>query len=96
MLYHEREVKNKENASFVHIVYLLAKLCNIFDEAFFIDVSSSFKSFLMICFYFIACCILCHGFNDAITSYDEEGLSYAFVYKNKMNVTYHGQDNLHT
>ena len=39
MLYHEREGKNKENASFVHIVYLLAKLCNISDEAFFIDVS---------------------------------------------------------
>ena len=34
MLYHEREGKNKENASFVNIVYLLAKLCNIFDEAF--------------------------------------------------------------
>ena len=39
MLYHERECKNKENANVVHIVYLLAKLCNIFDEAFFIDVS---------------------------------------------------------
>ena len=39
MLYHEREGKNKENANFVHFVYLLAKLCNIFDEAFFIDVS---------------------------------------------------------
>ena len=39
MLYHERERKNKENANFVLIVYLLAKLCNIFDEAFFIDVS---------------------------------------------------------
>ena len=38
MLYHERERINKENANFVHIVYLLAKLCNIFDEAFFIDV----------------------------------------------------------
>ena len=34
MLYHEREGKNKENANFVHIVYLLAKLCNAF-----IDVS---------------------------------------------------------
>ena len=42
MLYHEREGKSKENASFVHIVYLLAKLCNIFDEAFFIDVSIFF------------------------------------------------------
>ena len=39
MLYHERERKNKENAIFIHIVYLLAKLCNIFGEAFFIDVS---------------------------------------------------------
>ena len=39
MLYHESERKNKENANYVHIVYLLAKLCNIFDEAFFIDVS---------------------------------------------------------
>ena len=39
MLYHENERKNKENANFVYIVYLLAKLCNIFDEAFFIDVS---------------------------------------------------------
>ena len=39
MLYHKRKRKNKENANFVHIVYLLAKLCNIFDEAFFIDVS---------------------------------------------------------
>ena len=42
MLYHERERKNKENANFVDIVYLLAKLCNIFDEAFFIDVSTCF------------------------------------------------------
>ena len=39
MLYHERERKNKENANFVHNVYLLAKSCNIFGEAFFIDVS---------------------------------------------------------
>ena len=39
MLYHERECKNEENANFVHSVYLLAKLCNIFDEAFFIDVN---------------------------------------------------------
>ena len=41
MLYHERERKNKENANFVYtcIVYLLTKLYNIFDEAFFIDVS---------------------------------------------------------
>ena len=39
MLYHERERKNKENANFVHIVNLLAKLCNIFDDAVFIDVS---------------------------------------------------------
>ena len=39
MLYHEKDRKNKENAHFIHIVYLLAKLCNIFGEAFFIDVS---------------------------------------------------------
>ena len=39
MLYHERECKNEENANFVQSVYLLANLCNIFDEAFFIDVS---------------------------------------------------------
>ena len=39
MLYHERDGKKPENASFVHIVYLSAKLCNICDEAFFIDVS---------------------------------------------------------
>ena len=39
MLYHERERKNKENANFVLFVYLLAKLCDIFDEAFLIDVS---------------------------------------------------------
>ena len=39
MLYHDRERKNEEHANFVHIVYLLAKLCNIFDEAFLIDVS---------------------------------------------------------
>ena len=34
MQYHERERKNKENAHFVYIVFLLTKLCNIFDEAF--------------------------------------------------------------
>ena len=39
MLYHDREGKNKENAHSVYIVYLLTKLRNIFDEAFFIDVS---------------------------------------------------------
>ena len=39
MLYHEKERKNKENANFVYIIYLLANLCTIFDEAFFIDVS---------------------------------------------------------
>ena len=42
MLYHEREHKNKENANFVYIVYLLTRLCNIVDEAFFIDVSICF------------------------------------------------------
>ena len=39
MLYHERERENKKNANFVYIVYILTKLMNIFDEAFFIDVS---------------------------------------------------------
>ena len=39
MLYHESERKNKECANFVYIVNLLTKLCNIFVEAFFIDVS---------------------------------------------------------
>ena len=39
MLYHETEGKNKDDANSVHFVYRLAKLCNIFDEAFFIDVS---------------------------------------------------------
>ena len=39
VLYHERERKNEENANFVHIVHILAKLCNIFDEAFLIDFS---------------------------------------------------------
>ena len=34
MLYHERERTNEKNAKSVHIVYLLVKLCNIFDEAF--------------------------------------------------------------
>ena len=38
MLCHERERKIKEHANFIHIVYLMAKLCNIFDEVFFIDV----------------------------------------------------------
>ena len=49
MLYHERERKKKENANFVCIVYmyLLTKLCNIFDEAFFIDVSIDDVSTLM-------------------------------------------------
>ena len=45
MLYHERERENKKNANFVYIVYLLTKLCNIFDEAFFIDVSIIRKCF---------------------------------------------------
>ena len=39
MLYHERERENKKNTNFVYTVYLLTKLCTIFDEAFFIDVS---------------------------------------------------------
>ena len=34
MLYHEKDRKNKENAHFIHIVYLLAKLGNSFGEAF--------------------------------------------------------------
>ena len=41
MLYHERERKNKEN--FVYIVYLLTRLCNIFDEAFFLLTSVYIK-----------------------------------------------------
>ena len=45
MLYHERERENKKNANFVYIVYLLTKLSNIFDEAFFIDVSILFTEF---------------------------------------------------
>ena len=45
MLHHERKRKNKENANFVHIVYLLAKFCKIFDEAFFIDISIKQKRF---------------------------------------------------
>ena len=32
--YHERERKTEENANSVYNVHLLAKLCNIFDEAF--------------------------------------------------------------
>ena len=43
MLYHERGGENKKNANFVYIVYLLTKLSNIFDEAFFIDVSILLK-----------------------------------------------------
>ena len=39
MLYHETERKNKENANFVLIVYLFAKLYTIFDDTVFIDVS---------------------------------------------------------
>ena len=39
MLYLERERENKKNVKFVYVVYILTKLCNIFDEAFFIDVS---------------------------------------------------------
>ena len=52
MLYHERECKNEENANFVQSVYLLAKLCNIFDEAFFIDVS--ILALLQYSLYFIS------------------------------------------
>ena len=40
LCYTMRERKNKENGNFVLIVYLLAKLCNIFDDAaLFIDVT---------------------------------------------------------
>ena len=42
MLYHEKERKNEEYAIFVHIVYLLAKLCNVFN-----DVSIYFVDFLL-------------------------------------------------
>ena len=48
MLYHERERENKKNANFVYIVYLLTKLMNIFDEAFFIDVSICISALLSI------------------------------------------------
>ena len=34
-----REKVKREKCKFRHTVYLLAKLCNIFDEAFLIDVS---------------------------------------------------------
>ena len=55
MLYHERERKTEENANFVHIIYLLAKLCNISDDAFLLtsvyitDTMIKFKHYL---FYF--------------------------------------------
>ena len=48
MLYHETEGKNKDDANSVHFVYRLAKLCNIFDEAFFIDVSIYTKMFILV------------------------------------------------
>ena len=35
----KENVKIRKIQNFVHMVYLLAKLCNIFDEAVFIDVS---------------------------------------------------------
>ena len=44
MVYHEKERRNKENANVVHIVYLLAKLRNVFDEVFSIDVSIYIRS----------------------------------------------------
>ena len=46
MLYHVRERKNKENAYFVWIVYLLIKLCNMFDEAFLLT-----SVYVMLCVY---------------------------------------------
>ena len=42
------EGKKRENANFIHIVYLLAKLCNIFDEAFFIDVNICWSWFIIL------------------------------------------------
>ena len=44
MLYHERERKNKENANFIYIVYLLTRLCNIFDEAFLLTFDLCMKT----------------------------------------------------
>ena len=35
----EMETKNKNNCCFAQALYSLTKLCNIFDEAFFVDVS---------------------------------------------------------
>ena len=52
MLYHERERKNKENTNFVHIVHLLAKLCNIFHEAFLL--TSVYSQAVSLCSYFRA------------------------------------------
>ena len=56
MLYHERERKKEENANFVHIVYLLAKFCNIFDEAIFIGVSIEHVLKPIIMFSEYPCC----------------------------------------
>ena len=46
MQYHERERKNKKNKNCVHIVYLFAKLCNIFDEASYCRQYKQNKQFL--------------------------------------------------
>ena len=49
------KIKAEDNANFVYIIHLLAKLCNIFDEAFLltsvymIDTMIKFKHYL---FYF--------------------------------------------
>ena len=68
MLNHERERKNKENANFVHIVYLLAKLCNIFDEAFFIDVSICRSAFFDIHLYWNYCYKNFKGKTESLTT----------------------------
>ena len=45
-------MESKENANYVHIVYLLVTLCNIYGEAFFIDVSiDPMSSIILLCRY---------------------------------------------
>ena len=60
MLYHEKERKNEDYEKFVHIVYLLAKLCNIFDEAFLLTSVYFNISFLVLCIIhiFMSSCLL--------------------------------------
>ena len=42
--YHKREHKSNKNANFVLIVYLLARLCNIFDDAFLLTSVHVYKT----------------------------------------------------